>query len=236
MAVNNVHTNENKDLLATRQAPETNGSTSTNDMFLKLLVAQIRNQDPTNPTDSAQYISQLSQMSQMESMQALTDTMTGVFYMAQSMQSLGMANLVGQHVYVNSNTIQLQDQQPVNGRLNLSHPASSVTLHIKDAAGKEVKLELGKQAAGDVEFTLDPAELGLSDGKYTLSVVTDSGEQQVPIEIAGTVNSVRFDPQTQAPMLKIPGLGDVAYNTISQFGHSKAPASAPPKPASSLLV
>jgi flagellar basal-body rod modification protein FlgD len=34
--------------------------------FLQLLVAQIKNQDPTNPTDSMQYVSQLAQFSELE--------------------------------------------------------------------------------------------------------------------------------------------------------------------------
>jgi flagellar basal-body rod modification protein FlgD len=206
------------------QQVQSNGGMS--DMFLKLLVAQIQNQDPTNPTDSTQYINQLSMMSQMESMQTLTETMTGVYYMAESMQSLSMANLVGQQVFVSSNKVTLQGNS-VEGRLNLQHPAQNVTMHIKDSAGKEVKLELGKQAQGDVDFTIDPTALGLADGDYTLSVVTDVGEEKVSIEIAGTVNSVRFDPQTGAPMISIPSLGEVAYNTIRQFGSNKNPAPAP---------
>jgi len=34
--------------------------------FLQLLVAQIKNQDPTNPTDSVQFLGQLAQFSQLE--------------------------------------------------------------------------------------------------------------------------------------------------------------------------
>src|SRR5579864_8385840 len=34
--------------------------------FLQLLVAQIKNQDPTNPTDSVQFLSQLAQFSELE--------------------------------------------------------------------------------------------------------------------------------------------------------------------------
>jgi len=34
--------------------------------FLQLLVAQIKNQDPTNPTDSVQFLTQLAQFSQLE--------------------------------------------------------------------------------------------------------------------------------------------------------------------------
>ncbi len=45
------------------------GSSSTTpaeSMFLNLLVAQIKNQDPLNPTDSAQFVSQLAQISELE--------------------------------------------------------------------------------------------------------------------------------------------------------------------------
>lgn len=35
-------------------------------MFLQLLVAQLKNQDPTNPTDSMQFVQQLAQFQQME--------------------------------------------------------------------------------------------------------------------------------------------------------------------------
>ena len=39
---------------------------ATENTFLQLLVAQIKNQDPTNPTDSVQFLSQLAQFSQLE--------------------------------------------------------------------------------------------------------------------------------------------------------------------------
>lgn len=217
--VNNNSVNSNGN-----QRVDANGGMS--DMFLKLLVTQIENQDPTNPTDSKDIVNQLSLMSQMQSMQTLTETMTGVYYIAESMQSLGLSNLVGQQVFVSSDKIKLQGNS-VDGRLNLQHPAENVKLHIKDSAGKETTLDLGKQAQGDVNFTIDPGSLGLADGEYTLSVVTDTGEEKVSIEIAGTVNSVRFNPQTGAPMISIPGLGEVAYNAIRQFGNSKNPAPTP---------
>jgi flagellar basal-body rod modification protein FlgD len=38
----------------------------TENMFLQLLVAQLQNQDPTNPTDSTQFVTQLAQFQTME--------------------------------------------------------------------------------------------------------------------------------------------------------------------------
>ena len=43
----------------------------TQQMFLQLLVAQIKNQDPLNPTDSVQFVSQLAQFSELEQVIAI---------------------------------------------------------------------------------------------------------------------------------------------------------------------
>jgi flagellar basal-body rod modification protein FlgD len=42
------------------------GSGVNEQMFLNLLVAQLKNQDPMNPTDSTQFVSQLAQFSELE--------------------------------------------------------------------------------------------------------------------------------------------------------------------------
>jgi len=60
--------------LTSSSTASTTGSTSspssssapTEQMFLQLLVAQLQNQDPLNPTDSTQFVSQLAQFSDLE--------------------------------------------------------------------------------------------------------------------------------------------------------------------------
>ena len=54
------------------------GTAPSEQMFLQLLVAQIKNQDPTNPADSTQFVTQLAQFSQLEQVIAIrqdTDSM-----------------------------------------------------------------------------------------------------------------------------------------------------------------
>jgi flagellar basal-body rod modification protein FlgD len=56
---------------ASQTQTQTNGSTSSAgnvdyQSFLKLLVAQMKTQDPTNPMDSTQYVAQLAQFSTVE--------------------------------------------------------------------------------------------------------------------------------------------------------------------------
>ncbi len=51
----------------------TNSTTSDKDMFLKLLLAQMKYQDPMNPTDSTQYLSQMAQFTTVEKLEAMVD-------------------------------------------------------------------------------------------------------------------------------------------------------------------
>lgn len=62
-------------------------------VFLNLLVAQIQNQDPLNPTDSTQFVSQLAQFSELEQVIAIRgDTDTMVADMGSSTSGTGAAN------------------------------------------------------------------------------------------------------------------------------------------------
>jgi flagellar basal-body rod modification protein FlgD len=51
-------------------------SVVSKDAFLQLLVAQIKNQDPLNPTDGVQFLSQLAQFSQLEQLMGIKDELT----------------------------------------------------------------------------------------------------------------------------------------------------------------
>lgn len=195
-----------------------NSASSMNTMFMQLLVAQIQNQDPLNPTDGTEYVSQLAQLTQVQSMENMSQLMANSSVLMDNLQTLTTGNLVGQHVMVQADSIESDGETKLDGRLTLEHAANVVTVIAKDAAGVEHKIELNKQEAGQVDFTFDPQDLGLSEGKYTLSVVTDTGEENVPIEIGGVVNNVRIPLDGSSTVLNINGLGEIAYNNITQFG------------------
>ena len=71
------------------------GNSQDKDMFLQLLVAQMKYQDPTNPTDSAQFLAQSAQFTALEKMQAVADQ-TAQLVSAQL--SFGASGLVGRTV------------------------------------------------------------------------------------------------------------------------------------------
>lgn len=65
-------------------------ATVSQDQFLQLLVTQLQNQDPDNPTDQTQMLAQLAQFSSLSEMQTLNQTMTSSAQFGQLSQSAGL--------------------------------------------------------------------------------------------------------------------------------------------------
>lgn len=71
------------------------------DDFLKLLITQLQNQDPTNPVDDKEFIAQLAQFSSLEQMSNLTTTMSTMMESQQKMTALGQATaMIGKVVEI----------------------------------------------------------------------------------------------------------------------------------------
>jgi len=221
MSVNGVSNQSGTSTYDSGVSANDNTAAGMNNLFMQLLVAQIQNQDPLNPTDGTEYVSQLAQLTQVQSMETMSKLMANNAVLMDNLQTLTTGNLVGQKVMVQTDTVETDGSTNIDGRLTLDHAANTVTVIVKDESGNETKIELGKQEKGTVDFNIDPDALGLKEGKYTLSVVTDTEETKVPIEVGGVVNNVRIPLDGSPTLLNITGIGEVAYNNITQFGQSK---------------
>jgi len=86
---------------STTEAAQAGGALGK-DAFMRLLVNQIKNQDPLEPTDNTAYLSQLAQFSSLEQMQALNDNIVGLAVLQQNnalMAQLTQSSaLIGQRV------------------------------------------------------------------------------------------------------------------------------------------
>lgn len=221
MSVNGVSNQSGTSTYDSGVTANDNTAAGMNNLFMQLLVAQIQNQDPLNPTDGTEYVSQLAQLTQVQSMETMSKLMANNAVLMDNLQTLTTGNLVGQKVMVQTDTVETDGSTNIDGRLTLDHAANTVTVIVKDESGNETKIELGKQEKGTVDFSIDPDALGLKEGKYTLSVVTDTEETKVPVEVGGVVNNVRIPLDGSPTLLNITGIGEVAYNNITQFGQSK---------------
>lgn len=190
------------------------------DMFTKLLVAQIRNQDPLAPSDPSQFVNQLSQLSQTEALQNLSKTTSASASVLQSLQVLAMGGQVGSQVTVATDRLRL-DGAPVSGSIKLASASSATNLVLTGADGQAHNVSLPFHAAGSQAFTIDPSALGLAPGSYSIAAQTADGAS-VPVEIAGTVSSVRLSG-TGSVVLQVAGVGDIDPSAITGF-NGKAPA------------
>ena len=200
--------------------PLANGS-ATSDMFTKLLVAQIRNQDPLSPSDPTQFVQQLAQLSQTEAMQNLATLTSNSTNVLESMQVLSLGAQIGSDVMARVSEIKL-DQTKISGQFDVTGSNTTTTLILTDSGGVDHKVELGATQAGTVPFSVDPAALGLKPDTYQLRVETSSKEAP-GVDIAGRLNSVRLS--TSGVLLSVSYVGDVAPKDITAFNGKSAKTS-----------
>jgi flagellar basal-body rod modification protein FlgD len=199
----------------------TTTATELNDRFLKLLVAQMNNQDPLNPLDNAEVTSQMAQINTVTGINGLNDTVNKLLDQFSRLESLQAAQLTGRSVLVDGNSLALPASGTATGGVDLNLPADNVTVEIKDSAGQVVReLQLGKEDAGVTRFEWDGKTSDGSAapaGNYTFSVTAKAGTTSVSATAlaARRVDGVRTVDGTV--QLVLAGGGAVAYSDIRQI-------------------
>ena len=197
-----------------------NGSDSTADRFLTLLVTQLKNQDPLNPLDNAQITSQLAQLSTVSGIKQLNTTLSALSASMDAKQYLQAANLVGHHVIADGNSLMLADKK-ATGAINVAADADTVSVSIIDAAGRVVRqIDLGATHAGVATFDWDGTDASgaaLKDGQYTLSVTATSNGKSVsatPLAV-GLVKGLM--PGANGGTLYVDGIGKIDLSAVRQI-------------------
>src|SRR3984893_14179732 len=137
---------------STGSAGSTTGASSTSlggTDFLTLMLAQLKNQDPTSPVDSNTFLTQLDQLSEVQGITQLNTSFSTLSNSLSPSQALQASSLLGHHVLVNSTTANLAANGTVTGAVNVPQTTSQVLLDVKDSAGVLVRqINLGAQSAG----------------------------------------------------------------------------------------
>ncbi|MEP7301828.1 MAG: flagellar hook capping FlgD N-terminal domain-containing protein [Caldimonas sp.] len=125
-------------------------ATITSDRFLKLLVAQMQNQDPLNPMDNAQVTSQMAQINTVTGIDKLNSTVQGLSSQFMQLQAVQGASLVGHDVIVPGNKLDIDAATAVGqGGFEIATPADAVKVEILSPSGAVLQtLNLGAQGAG----------------------------------------------------------------------------------------
>jgi flagellar basal-body rod modification protein FlgD len=192
-----------------------------NDRFLKLLVAQMKNQDPLNPLDNAQVTSQMAQINTVTGINNLNATVGKLLEQFTGLQALQAAQLNGRDVLVAGNRLPLAAEGAAVGAIELAAEATSVKVEIRDANGLLVRtLDLGARGTGTTRFGWDgltDAGVASAPGNYTFSARASAGGAEFAAStlMAARVEGVRNE--SGVVQLMLAGIGAVAYADVKQI-------------------
>ena len=184
--------------------PNKSGDEMGKDEFLQLLVAQLRNQDPMNPSNPEEFAAQLAQFTSVEQLININDTLAAQAVANQSMASAlnqtAAMGALGQHVLAPGDRIVLDPTTDANVVLGVGGSGGAATLTLQDAEGETVAtLDLGDIGPGRTSVSLKDFEAvqDLPDGEYTFEV-TVVGEDNSAVEVQAftlmRVDGVRYGP------------------------------------------
>ena len=178
------------------------GATSTamgKDDFLTLLLTQLQNQDPLNPTDSTEYTAQLAQFSSLEQLSNINANLEYMQLYQASINNAQAVSFIGKEIISLGNDVRVEDGQPENCRFELGGDASGVSVNIYDSAGHLVKtIEQGAMQAGRQTVIWDGTDQNgnaVPDGDYTFEIMAvDAADQKVNAVTfsSGLVEGVSF--------------------------------------------
>lgn len=163
------------------------------DEFLKMLLAQLKHQDPLNPMDGTDFTAQLAQFSSLEQLSNVNNNLEALSA-GQMLSNMAQAvSLIGKEIVAMGNTVEVRGA-PVEIAYRLSEDAHEGEVNIYRSDGSLVKtLEFGNQKAGNSSVAWDCS--GVEEGIYTFHVsATNDGGAPVRVDtlIKGQATGVNF--------------------------------------------
>lgn len=188
----------------------------TQDRFLKLLVAQMQNQDPMNPMDNAQVTSQMAQIQTVSGISGLDKSIQSLSTQFGQMQTLQGVALVGRDVSIPGNKMFIENNAG-HAAYELSGPADKVKLEVLSTAGAVLDtVELGAQGAGIHQFDW-PADKsrGYTQVNYRITATSGAAAVSTTLYASDKVASVSNDGGKL--QLQLEKLGLVDYSSIKSI-------------------
>ena len=156
------------------------------DAFLKLLVAQMQNQDPLEPQSNEEFIQQLAQLTQVEELMDMNKGFESIFMALNSMNNSSMTQLLGTQVVAYGNQFHYSGEGDVDIHYQSNVETSACKMIVKDEGGSVVwagpvenlKSGEGSFSWGGEDFDGNPLE----EGNYTFSLEGTTSDG-TPVEI-----------------------------------------------------
>lgn len=192
---------------------------NTQDRFLKLLVTQMKNQDPLKPLDNAEVTSQLAQISTVSGIDKLNTTLKLLSSDYEDSQSIEATAMIGRDAFVPGRSIQLEKNAAIAG-IELAQPVDELKVTISDSHGVAIRnIDLKAHPAGISTIGWDgetDSGAKAADGEYTFEVSATQGGKDIKVNTLalGSVNSISNGEQ--GTLLDMGKLGLVSLSDIKQ--------------------
>ena len=210
----------------------TGGDTLDRDVFLRLLVTQLENQNPLEPQDNGEFVAQLAQFSSVEGLDNLNDSFSSLASSfeagQQSSQVLQASALVGRSVVVDSNRGVLAADGEISGKFSLDTDASIITLNVFDSSGALVSTQQSSvdengnpYRQGEHDFSWDGTNDNgdaLESGTYSVEILAGFQGQTTsqPVRMSANVDSVTVNGNGGIT-LNLAGIGPLSIANVNEI-------------------
>ncbi len=154
--------------------------------FLRMLIAQLENQDPLNPQDATQFTAQLATFSSLEQLISIKSGVETLGKTSQQRDAANVAALIDRTVLAEGSQVAWDGQRPVTLEFDLASRSSTTEIEIKNGRGAVVRtLTVDDLAAGRHSVEWDGRNArgtALDPGTYSFEVTGTSGGK----DFAGT--------------------------------------------------
>ena len=162
------------------------------DDFLKLMITQMKYQDPSKPFEMEKMGSELAQLSNMEQLQNLNTTLKQMVTKDQPLERLAMTNLIGKSVVVDRDRFPHTEGQSEALHFNLPQDAKQVSVAVVDSTGEVLfEQDMGAVRKGENSFNWDGKKantMPAKTGSYSLMVKAVDAKG-TPIAMPKNVNA-----------------------------------------------
>ena len=202
--------------VTTSAATAASDAAATSDRFLKLLVAQMQNQDPLSPMDNAQVTSQMAQINTVSGIEKLNTTVAGLAGQFAQLQAVQGVSLVGHDVVVPGNAMRITEGVGQGG-FELAGPADQVKVEVLSAGGQVVDtLNLGAETSGLHSFDWPAGSATTGSGlKFRVTATSGSVNTAATTLIRDRVDAVTTSGNVFS--LELANSGTVPYSAVKAF-------------------
>ncbi|WP_374298002.1 flagellar hook assembly protein FlgD [Sphingomonas sp.] len=202
--------------------PTTGQTTLGQADFLKLMTAQLQNQDPFSPVDNTQMVAQMAQFSQLSGISDMSTTLKAIADKLGATTTADAVSYIGKTVLVPGSVAYGRTSGGIEGAIELGGDASNVNVTISDQNGQVLKtMQLGAHAAGTMTYDWDGTTnqgQNAGSGPFTVSVsaqnngvgVSATGLVWAPVQSVSTTSG--------SAVLTLPGIGDTNASSVRQIG------------------